>query len=186
MKNRYENGYSCLISTEANVSKMQKELEDLQPKLIEASKETEIKEKIVAGEAEEAEKIQVVVAADEAVASKAAGEANAIKTDCEQQLAEAMPILASAQEALKCITANDITNAKKMLKPPEDQKMVLSAVCVLLGQKPEAKMNQETQKKEFDYWPVAIKLMSSMNPPFLKMLQEYDLDNIEEERIKKV
>lgn len=97
-----------------------------------------------------------------------------------------MPILASAQEALKCITANDITNAKKMLKPPEDQKMVLSAVCVLLGQKPEAKMNQETQKKEFDYWPVAIKLMSSMNPPFLKMLQEYDLDNIEEERIKKV
>lgn len=29
LKNRYENGYSCLISTEANVSKMQKELEDL-------------------------------------------------------------------------------------------------------------------------------------------------------------
>ena len=43
LKNRYENGYSCLISTEANVSNMQRELEDLQPKLIEASKETEIK-----------------------------------------------------------------------------------------------------------------------------------------------
>ena len=41
LKNRYEHGYNCLISTEANVSKMQKELEDLQPKLIEASKETE-------------------------------------------------------------------------------------------------------------------------------------------------
>ena len=83
LKNRYENGYSCLISTEANVSKMQRELEDLQPKLIEASKETEIKAKKVEEEAVEAEKIRVVVAADEAVASKAAAEANAIKEDCE-------------------------------------------------------------------------------------------------------
>jgi dynein heavy chain len=36
LKNRYENGYSCLISTETKVSSMQKELEDLQPQLIQA------------------------------------------------------------------------------------------------------------------------------------------------------
>jgi dynein heavy chain len=47
LKMRYENGYTCLISTETNVSKMQRELEDLQPKLIESSKETEKKAKIV-------------------------------------------------------------------------------------------------------------------------------------------
>jgi dynein heavy chain len=29
LKNRYEHGYKCLISTESNVSKMQKELEEL-------------------------------------------------------------------------------------------------------------------------------------------------------------
>lgn len=144
LKNRYENGFSCLISTEANVSKMQKELEDLQPKLIEASKETEIKEKLVEGEAVAAEKIRVVVAADEAVAAKAAGEANAIKEDCERELADAMPILNSASKALDCITKNDITDAKKMLKPPEDQRMVLSAVCVLMGLKPESKVDPET------------------------------------------
>ena len=177
LKNRYENGYSCLISTEANVSKMRQELEDLQPKLIEASKETEIKEKIVEGEAVAAEKIRVVVAADEAVASKAAGEANAIKEDCEKELAEAMPILNAAAKALECITPNDITLAKKMLKPPEDQKMVLSAVCVLMGLKPESKMNTETQKKELDFWPVAIKMMNGST--FLKDLQEYDKDSID-------
>jgi len=160
LKNRYENGFSCLISTEANVSKMQKELEDLQPKLIEASKETEIKEKLVEGEAVAAEKIRVVVAADEAVASKAAGEANAIKEDCESELALAMPILNSAAKALDCITKNDITDAKKMLKPPEDQRMVLSAVCVLMGLRPESKVDPETQKKVWDYWPVAIKMMN--------------------------
>jgi dynein heavy chain len=144
LQDRYENGYKCLIQTEASVSKMQKELEDLQPKLIEASKETEIKEKIVEGEAVEAEKIRVVVAADEAVAAKAAGEANAIKEDCERELADAMPILNAASKALDCITKNDITDAKKMLKPPEDQRMVLSAVCVLMGLKAESKTDPET------------------------------------------
>jgi dynein heavy chain len=41
LKNRYSNGYDCLIRTESSVSKMQKELEDLKPKLIETSKITE-------------------------------------------------------------------------------------------------------------------------------------------------
>jgi len=29
LKNRYSNGYDCLIDTESKVNKMQKELEDL-------------------------------------------------------------------------------------------------------------------------------------------------------------
>jgi dynein heavy chain len=68
MKNRYLHGYNSLISTESNVSKMQKELEDLQPKLIEASKETDVKEKIVETQANDAEKIRVVVSGEEAIA----------------------------------------------------------------------------------------------------------------------
>ena len=68
LKNRYENGYNCLISTEANVSKMQRELEELQPKLIETSKETEKKAKIVEAETMDAEKIREVVAGEEAIA----------------------------------------------------------------------------------------------------------------------
>lgn len=168
LKNRYENGYGCLITTEASVSKMQKELEDLQPKLIEASIQTANKEKIVEGEAIDAEKIKVVVAADEAIANKAAAESNAIKEDCEEELGKAMPILNAAAKALECITKNDITLAKKMLKPPEAQKMVLSAVCVLMGLKPETKMDNETQKKVSDFWPVAIKMMGG--DTFLKDL----------------
>jgi hypothetical protein len=58
-----------------------------------------------------------------------------------------MPILNAASKALDCITKADISNAKGMLKPPEDQRMVLSAVCVLMGLKPESKVDPETQKK---------------------------------------
>lgn len=83
LKNRYEHGYKSLISTEENVSKMQRELEELQPKLIETSKETEKKAIIVEHETNEAEKIREVVAGEEAIASISANEANAIKVDCE-------------------------------------------------------------------------------------------------------
>jgi len=73
-----------------------------------------------------------------------ADEANTIKVSCDKELASALPILASAEEALKCITRNDITYLKKLPQPPEDAKMVLSAVCVLMGLKPEGKMDPNT------------------------------------------
>jgi dynein heavy chain len=34
LKDRYGNGYDCLIDTEKNVTKMKQELEDLQPVLV--------------------------------------------------------------------------------------------------------------------------------------------------------
>lgn len=42
LKDRYSNGYDCLINTEASVSVMQAELEAKKPLLIETSKEVEI------------------------------------------------------------------------------------------------------------------------------------------------
>ena len=95
-----------------------------------------------------------------------------------------MPILEASAKALECITKNDITNAKKMLKPPEDQRMVLAAVCVLMDKAPEAKMDPETQKKVLDYWPTAIKLMNGAT--FLQDLKSYDKENISEDIIKKL
>jgi len=41
LRNRYGNGYDCLVDTESKVSIMQKELEDLQPILIQSKKEAD-------------------------------------------------------------------------------------------------------------------------------------------------
>jgi len=59
---------------------------------------------IVTKETEEADKIKASVSIEEADAQKIADEANAIKTDCETKLAEAIPALKAAEEAVKCIT----------------------------------------------------------------------------------
>ena len=55
-----------------------------------------------------------MVAADEAVANKAAAEAQAIKDDCENDLKVAIPALESALAALNTLKPADITIVKSM------------------------------------------------------------------------
>ena len=55
-----------------------------------------------------------MVAADEAVANKAAAKAQGIKDECEADLAEALPALAAALQALNTLTTKDITLVKSM------------------------------------------------------------------------
>lgn len=57
---------------------------------------------------------QQVVAADEAVASKAAAVAKGIKDECESDLAEAMPALEAAMQALNTLKPSDISTVKTM------------------------------------------------------------------------
>ena len=112
------------------------------------------------GETIEAEKIREVVAGEEAIAAKAAGEANAIKEDCEKDLTEAMPVLKAASEALDCITKNAITFVEKLPRLSNDLKIVLSTACALML-KPEVNWIQ-ILKKIFDYWPTAVKRQTNM------------------------
>jgi dynein heavy chain len=103
-RDKYLNGYDCLIATEESVGKMQLTLEAKQPMLIEKSKEVEIQAVEVEKQAVAAEKIAAVVAVEEAEAKLMADDANEIKMDCEAALSEAMPALKAAEEALKAIT----------------------------------------------------------------------------------
>ena len=62
---------------------MQEELQELQPRLVQTSIETEQLIEIIEREKEEVAEIKAVVVADEAVANKAAMEAKAIKVNSE-------------------------------------------------------------------------------------------------------
>jgi len=68
LKERYGNGYDCLVDTEKNVKGLQKDLEDLQPKLVQAGKDTEEKLVRVTEETEAADLVKEKVAQEEAEA----------------------------------------------------------------------------------------------------------------------
>jgi len=133
---RYENGISKLLSTEEQVATMQAELVALQPKLAQASAETEAMiANIQVVSAEVAQKAEVV-AVEEGVCKEKASAAKAIKDDCEAQLAEAIPILEAAVAALNNLKKSDIIEVKSMKAPPSGVKLTMEAVCIMFSLAP--------------------------------------------------
>jgi len=137
---------------------------------------------VVEKEASAANIVAERVGADEAVASKAAAEADAIKQSCQKELDAAIPMKKEAENALKQISKKDITEIKTVVKPHDAVVMVMSAVCVLLEVDPIKEMNPQTQRKETNYWKPTQKLMNGSN--FLSDLLEYDSEKVSEKHIK--
>lgn len=149
---------------------------------MQTSKEVEIQAAIVEKETVLAEAVAANVGKDEAVAAKAAAEANAIKMDCQEKLDQAIPMKLQAEEALKQISKKDITEIKTVQKPHEAVVMVMSAVCILLEQEPTKKMDPATQKRVVDYWGPVQKLMNGSG--FLDSLLNYPSESVGEKHIK--
>lgn len=97
-------GLEKLGSAADDITLMSKELLELQPKLVQASKEVDATMAIVEKQSTEAAKQEKVVRADEAVANEQASAAQAIKQECDDDLAGAIPILEAALKALETLT----------------------------------------------------------------------------------
>ncbi|XP_027026371.2 dynein axonemal heavy chain 12 [Tachysurus fulvidraco] len=175
-KKRYTNGLDKLAFAESQVGEMKKELVDLQPKLEQAKIENNNIMKIIEVESVEVEAKSKVVRVDEEAATQKASEAQALKNECESDLAEAIPALEAALSALDTLKPSDISIVKAMKNPPSGVKLVMAAVCVMKEIKPD-KINDPAGKKKIeDFWGPSKKLLGDMN--FLRDLREYDKDNI--------
>ncbi|XP_052421590.1 dynein axonemal heavy chain 7 [Carassius gibelio] len=177
LKSRYEVGLEKLESAATQVSTMQVELEALQPQLRVASKEVEEMMVVIQRESLEVSKTEKVVRVDEAEANEQAMAAKAIKDECDADLAVAVPILEAALAALNTLTTQDITLVKSMKNPPAGVKLVMEAICILKGIKPDRVPDPSgSGKKVEDFWGPAKKLLGDMK--FLQSLHEYNKDNI--------
>ncbi|KAI9206289.1 dynein heavy chain and region D6 of dynein motor-domain-containing protein [Polychytrium aggregatum] len=185
LKSRYEVGLDQLASAAQQVGSMQIELHDLQPQLIKTQKETDDIMLVIQRESIDVEKKRALVKVDEEVANKKAGEAKAIKDQCDADLAEAIPALESAMEALDTLKPQDITVVKSMKNPPGAVKLVMEAVCVMKQIKPaRIKDPGGSGKMVEDYWGPAQKMLSDSH--FLQSLKSYDKDNIDPKVIAKI
>ena len=69
------------------------------------------------------------------------------------------------------IYVQDVTIVKSMKNPPYGIKLVMEAVCVLKGIKPEKITNKEG-KKVLDYWKSSLKILTDTK--FLESLINFD------------
>lgn len=183
-RNRYETGLDKLDFAAGQVGLMQDELHALQPKLIVASAKTEKLMIKIEQDTVIVEGKKEIVAADEALANEAAAAAQAIKDDCESDLAEATPALEAALQALDTLKPADIVIVKSMKNPPFGVKLVLESVCVMKGMKPDRKPDPATGRMVEDYWGPSIKLLADMK--FLEGLKTYNKDNIPPAVMKRI
>ncbi|GLC60993.1 hypothetical protein PLESTB_001703700 [Pleodorina starrii] len=185
-KRRYEVGLDKLQFTASQVSIMQDELTALKPVLIRTVEETERLMATVSKEKTEVvEPKKAIVDREVKKAEGAAAAANAIKTECEDALAEAIPILEAAISALDTIKPADIKLVQSFKNPPSTIKLVMEAVCVLLDIKPQRIKDPSGSGKMIeDYWGSAQKLLA--DPMFVKTLKEYDKDAVPPKIIERI
>uniref|UniRef100_A0A8C3EP34 Dynein axonemal heavy chain 7 n=1 Tax=Corvus moneduloides TaxID=1196302 RepID=A0A8C3EP34_CORMO len=185
MRTRYLVGLEKLEFASSQVADMQKELTDLQPELIKTSAETEKMMVKIEKETVEVDAKKAIVSADEKEANDAAAVAQAIKDECEADLAEALPALAAAEAALNTLNPSDITLVKSMQNPPGPVKLVMESICVMRAVKPERKPDPNGSGKMIeDFWGPAKKLLSDIK--FLDRLKSYDKDKIPPAIMKKI
>ncbi|XP_074137054.1 dynein axonemal heavy chain 3 isoform X2 [Sminthopsis crassicaudata] len=177
MRNRYLVGLQKLEFASSQVAVMQIELTALQPELIKTSEETDKMMVKIEEETVEADAKKLLVQADEQKANAAAAISQAIKDECEGDLAEAMPALEAALSALDTLNASDITMVKSMQNPPGPVKLVMESICVMKGLKPERKPDPSGSGKMIeDFWGTSRKVLGDLK--FLDSLKTYDKDNI--------
>ncbi|XP_063845652.1 dynein axonemal heavy chain 7-like isoform X5 [Scylla paramamosain] len=182
---RYTTGLARLEEAETSVLAMQQELLNLQPILLTKTREVEEKMAVVEKRRQEVAEVERVVRQDEEVANEAAEAANGIRKECEAELNLALPLLEEATAALNTIKQDDIVFIKAMKNPPAGVKLVMEAVCVLLGEKPDRVPDpQGTGKMVEEYWSVSKRLLGDIK--FKENLLNFDKENISQKAIQTI
>jgi len=175
-RNKYIAGLEKLELAAKQVEQMKNTLTILKPQLELSAQQTVMTMKEVENENITVEQATIVVKQEEEIANKKAEIAGILKSECEAELAVAIPILEDAVAALNTLKPTDITLVKAMKNPPDTIKLVMAAVCVMLSVPPDRSIDAVTGKKFTDYWSPSKRILSDMN--FLQNLKDYDKDSI--------
>jgi len=175
---RYQVGLEKLAFAAEQVGTMQQELTDLIPVLEKSKKETNALMAVIEEKLPAVEAMKHTVSEEAAIVQKQADECALMKAECESDLVEAIPMLEAAMQALDTLKPGDITEVKAMKSPPSGVVLVMSAVCQIMGVKPDrVKHPNDPTKKIDDYWGPSKKFLLG-DPKFLQSLKDYDKDNM--------
>jgi dynein heavy chain len=97
-----------------------------------------------------------------------------VRQSCMAEYEVALPDLHQAEAALRKLDRSDMTELKSMRKPPPNVKVVMAAVCVMLGEPPTVVTEGGRSKR--DYWPTGQKLLGDRD--LVARLARYDRDAI--------
>ncbi|XP_050527307.1 dynein axonemal heavy chain 1-like [Daktulosphaira vitifoliae] len=177
--NKLQTGLNKLLSTTEDIKVMQAELIEIKP-VIEGAKD-EVDKMVITIEADReiAGVKKLEVAKVEEMAIKIAEETHELARDAQRDLDKALPLLLEAEESLKSLNKNDISEIKVLKKPPAGVVLVLESICIMKNVKPIKITSGALGKKILDYWEPSRNMISDP-ASFLNSLINYDKENISE------
>ncbi|KAL0223335.1 hypothetical protein P9112_002725 [Eukaryota sp. TZLM1-RC] len=186
-KHRLEVGIKTIENTSAEVDILRNNLEKLVPELQEQSIETDAMIERINKDKEGAAVTRAAVSEEEAEATKKAEEVREVKESAEADLAEAIPILEAARESVQCLKIKSIQEVANYKSPPAGVKLVMQAICVMLGVKPQ-RINDPSGvpgKKIDDYWTPSKGLLANARG-LMDSLLDYNAEEISPNIIKAI
>lgn len=167
---KYTVGLQTLKETNEEVESLKKKIEEFQPKLEQSRKDNAELLKVLEVKNKYASEQEAICNKDASEAQQTRDEVNELRNNCKKDLDEAIPALEAAQDAVKDINKNQLSEMKVYNVPPDPIKEVMYAVCLLFGQKED--------------WDTAKKLMSQMS--FLQDLINFPVETTPEKRFVKL
>eukprot|EP00825_Cyclidium_porcatum_P006754 TRINITY_DN1337_c0_g1_i4.p1 TRINITY_DN1337_c0_g1~~TRINITY_DN1337_c0_g1_i4.p1 ORF type:complete len:1759 (+),score=318.71 TRINITY_DN1337_c0_g1_i4:667-5943(+) len=170
IKRKLSEGLEKLQSTNDTVATLKIEMEQLKPQLEEQSVLTEKQMKQVSIDQQEANEVEKVVSEETQKVNIQTQDVKQIADEAQAELAQALPALKEAEDALNTINKADIAQIKGYSKPPDGVLMVLEAVCILLQEKSD--------------WASAKTVMIDIG--FIDRLKTYEKNNIPDGVLRKL
>lgn len=182
----YELGVERMEALRRELQRLQENLAAMRPMIQRTVQETdEIMGRIEAEQAQ-AEVASRKAANEQELATRDAATAAQLRDVCNAELAAAMPPLMQALAELALVNKRDIAELKALKSPPYGIKLVMEAICILLGQVPKdvrtKRMTPEERSSRF--WEQAMKVVSDFH--FLETLLTFDKDAMTDEVVQEI
>jgi dynein heavy chain len=194
IKQRYTVGLDKIKDAAGQVGIMQGELEAIQPHLTDASREVDKSVALVEKDLNEVSELEKIVKNEDAVVTEKTKQANTIRQDCQEDLAEVLTLVDSALDELNGLSQQEFAAVRGLKQPTTSIKLIMEAICILKSVKPDRLPDSGAGGKMIDdYWGPSKRLLGDqrfvsdlavfekddINPKTMKLLREKYLSNSE-------
>jgi dynein heavy chain len=156
LRSKLQFGLDTLASAGEDIARLQVDLQDKQPRLIETQKEVEVTMAAIAIDKRDAAVTKEAVEKQEAEAAIKAAECKEIRDDAQSELDQALPMLDAAVQCLRELNKSHIDEVRNFKKPPSGVVLTMEAACLMLKNKLNLKITMKADasgmKTKPDYW----------------------------------
>jgi dynein heavy chain len=160
LRSKLQYGLDTLASAGEDIARLQVDLRDKEPRLVETQKEVELTMLQIAIDKKDAAVTKEIVERQEVDAAGKAAECKEIRDDAQSELDRALPMLDKAVECLRELNKTHIDEVRNFKKPPAGVILTMEAACIMLRQKLKLKIVMKADasgmKSKPDYWDTAL------------------------------